>query len=83
MSKIQVDFSQYVVSLARGVMTGLGEIPDPETQTKQQNLDLARHGICVLQMLFAKTEGNLSPDEKKLLLTIIDDLTNKLAVAEE
>ena len=83
MSKIQVDFSQYVVSLARGVMTGLGEIPDPETKTNVQNLDLARHGIGVLKMLFSKTDGNLSPDEKKLLTTVIEDLSNQLAQAEE
>ena len=29
---MQVEFSQYVVSLARGVLTGIGDIPDPDTQ---------------------------------------------------
>ena len=45
-----VEFSQYVVSLARGVLTGLGELPDPETNQNSKNLVLAEHSFSVLKI---------------------------------
>jgi hypothetical protein len=78
MSNVEVDFSQYVVSVARGVMTGLGELPDPDTLNTATNLELAKHGISVLRMLSQKTAGNLSDDEKKLIETLLADLGTKL-----
>ena len=78
MSNLEVDFSQYVVSVARGVMTGLGELPDPDTRSRGTNLELAKHGISVLRMLRQKTAGNLSDDEKKLIETLLADLGSKL-----
>ena len=73
-----VEFSQYVVSLARGVLTGLGEIPDPETNQSTKNLVLAQHSFSVLKMLSIKTEGNLTSDEQKLIESIMSDLEQRM-----
>ena len=73
-----VEFSQYVVSLARGVLAGLGDLPDPETNQSTKNLILAQHSFSVLKMLAIKTEGNLTSDEKNLITSIIQDLEQRM-----
>ena len=79
----QVEFSQYVVSLARGVLAGLGELPDPETQQNAHNLILAKHSFAVLKMLAEKTEGNLDEDEQNLIQSIITDLQSRMSKLQE
>ena len=64
---MQVEFSQYVVSLARGVLAGIGDIPDPDTQDFKNNVLLAQHSLGVLKMLKAKTAGNLTEEERNLI----------------
>ena len=75
---MQVEFSQYVVSLARGVLTGIGDIPDPDTQEFKNNLMLAQHSLGVLKMLQDKTTGNLSDDEKNLIEVLVNEFEEKL-----
>ena len=78
MSDAGVEFSHFVISLAQGVMVGLGEVPDPETRKTHLNLPMANHSLAVLQMLKIKTVGNLSADEQKLIDALLKDLTEKL-----
>jgi len=78
MSDAGVEFSHFVISLAQGVMVGLGEVPDPETRQTHLNLPMANHSLAVLQMLKTKTAGNLSADEQKLIDALLKDLTEKL-----
>ena len=75
---MQVEFSQYVVSLARGVLTGIGDIPDPDTQDFKDNILLAQHSLAVLKMLQAKTIGNLTDEEKNLIEVLVKELEEKL-----
>jgi len=75
---MQVEFSQYVVSLARGVLTGIGDIPDPDTQNFKDNVLLAQHSLAVLKMLQAKTVGNLNEEEKNLIEVLVKELEEKL-----
>jgi len=75
---MQVEFSQYVVSLARGVLTGIGDIPDPDTQDFKDNVLLAQHSLAVLKMLQAKTTGNLNEEEKNLIEVLVKELEEKL-----
>ena len=75
---MQVEFSQYVVSLARGVLTGIGDIPDPDTQEFKDNILLAQHSLAVLKMLQAKTIGNLTDEEKNLIEVLVKELEEKL-----
>ena len=70
-----VDFSNFVLSLAATAMVQLGLIPDPESgQPIEPNLLVARHTIDTLEMLREKTEGNLADDESKLLDGLLYDL---------
>ena len=75
---MNVEFSQYVVSLARGVLTGIGDIPDPDTQDFKNNLLLAQHSLGVLKMLQLKTKGNLTEEEKNLIEVLVKELEDKL-----
>ena len=75
---MQVEFSQYVVSLARGVLTGIGDIPDPDTQDFKDNVLLAQHSLAVLKMLQAKTVGNLNEEERNLIEVLVKELEEKL-----
>ena len=81
MSDTGVEFSHFVISLAQGVMVGLGEVPDPETRQTQLNLPMASHSLAVLQMLQEKTRSNLTDDEQKLLDALLKDLGEKILKA--
>ena len=52
----------------------MGEIADPFSGEKKQDLDLAKHSIDTIAMLKEKTEGNLSEEEQKLLERVLTDL---------
>ena len=53
----------------------LGLVEDPESgEPGAKNLPLARQTIDTLEMLQAKTRGNLDDDEGKLLETVLYEL---------
>jgi hypothetical protein len=52
----------------------LGELPEPQAGQPVQDLEQARHTIDILDLLQAKTKGNLSPDEEQLLRSLLGDL---------
>lgn len=67
-------FQGLVLSLAQATMQHLGKVKNPLTDKMETNLDLARQSIDLLSVLSEKTKGNLSPDEDKLLKSILRDL---------
>jgi hypothetical protein len=60
-------FAQMVMQQASLALMFLGVTPHPETGKKLFDLDSAQMFIAQLDMLEAKTSGNLSPDEAALL----------------
>jgi hypothetical protein len=60
-------FTNLVISLAQSALIGLGKILNPATQKTAVNLDAAQQAIDMLDMLEAKTRGNLDADEDKML----------------
>lgn len=60
-------FAQMVMQQAGLALMFLGVRPHPETGKKMFDLDTAQAFIAQLDMLEAKTRGNLSPDESALL----------------
>jgi|PlaIllAssembly_1097288.scaffolds.fasta_scaffold44111_2 hypothetical protein len=70
----EVTFPAFIMSLNTSVLYHLGEIGDPATGKRQQDFDLARHGIDTLVLLEEKTRGNLEKDEEELLKNIIYDV---------
>ena len=60
-------FAQMVMQQASLALMFLGVTPHPQTGQKLFDLDSAQMFIAQLDMLEAKTSGNLSPDEAALL----------------
>ena len=55
----------------------LGELPDPLSNTKEINLQLARQTIGIIEMLKEKTEGNLTKEEENLIESVLYDVRLK------
>ena len=72
----RIDFSTFVLSLGTSAMMHMGLVGDPETgqPTGEKNLTFARQPIDTLEMLQAKTRGNLEPEEAQLLESLLYDL---------
>ncbi len=70
----EIDFTTFCVSLASSAFVHLGDMPHPESQKTEPDLVLAKQTIDLLGMLQAKTRGNLSDEEAKLLEHLLADL---------
>jgi len=71
----EVDFSNFVLSLAATAMVQLGMVPDPETgDAVTPNLPIAQHTIDTLAMFREKTKGNLDAEEENLLDSMLYEL---------
>ena len=67
-------FQGLVISLAAATMQHLGKTLNPVTINIEKNLDAASSTIDMLDMLEAKTKGNLSDAESKLLKGVLAEL---------
>lgn len=68
----RVDFSMLVQSIAFSALHYLGLMAEPEGgRAAEPDIPLARHNIEILEMLEEKTRGNLTPDEAKLIATLL------------
>ncbi len=76
-SSRSVDFASFLLSLATTGMVHLGEIPEPSTGQKSEDLEGARQMIEILDIMKEKTEGNLSGEESKLLENLLYELRMK------
>jgi hypothetical protein len=72
-------FLNLINSLGLQAMIHLGEIPNPETQIQETNLQAAREIIDILVMLREKTQGNVSPDEARLLSSLLPEIQMKFS----
>ena len=75
-----VSFTTFVLSLASSGMVQLGEVPNPETGRIEENLEMARHTIDMLDMLRQKTLGNLDAEESRILDGTLYELRMKYVV---
>lgn len=73
----QIDFASFVLSLATTALAHLGEVPDPATGEKTENLVAAKQMIDILSLLEIKTKGNLQADEERLLESLLYELRMK------
>ena len=76
-SRPPIDFPSYILSYYTQGLVLLGEVPNPYTNKKEEDMDAARHMIDILSMLEQKTKGNLSPEESKLLESVLYELRMK------
>jgi hypothetical protein len=70
----EITFTNLIFSFSTSVLIQLGEIQDPVTQKSDKNLPLAKQTIDLIGMLKEKTKGNLTPEEEKLIETVLYDL---------
>ncbi|MFA5087475.1 MAG: DUF1844 domain-containing protein [Candidatus Omnitrophota bacterium] len=73
----EINFSNYVASLAFQAMIFLGEIPNPITQKVEKNFKQAKFIIDTLRMMRDKTSGNLDQPEADLLSATLYELQMK------
>ncbi len=76
----QVNFSTFILSLASSTLVQLGEVPNPETNALEPDVDMAHHSIGILEMLQEKTAGNLSPEEQQLLEGVLYEVRMKYVI---
>jgi len=69
-----VDFPSFVISLATQAMMMMGEIPNPETNLLNENIEGARQTIDILALLEEKTQGNLTAEEAQLMTEVLASL---------
>ena len=70
----QVDFSNFVLSLATSALVHMGEVKDPALEGVEKNLPMSKHTIDALDMIKEKTKGNLDEKELKLLENVLYEL---------
>ena len=76
-SKIEPDFNIFVSSLSMQTLIFLGEIDNPITHKKEENLNQAKYIIDTLNMLKEKTKGNLTGNEANLIDNVLYELRMK------
>ena len=69
----EMDFGSFVISLAQSAIMHMEgqELPDG---SRRKDVEMARQTIDILGMIKEKTEGNLTPEEGKLLETVLYEL---------
>ncbi|NBX91872.1 MAG: DUF1844 domain-containing protein [Proteobacteria bacterium] len=79
----QLDFSTLVLSFATSALINLGAAPDPQTGKTHKNLELAKQNIDILSILEAKTKGNLTAEEAKLIENVLSEVRVRFVEASK
>ena len=75
--KFEANLSTMILSLASAAAVNLGLAPDPSTNKKEVNIDVAQFNIDLLAVLQTKTKGNLTAEEEQFLKVVLSDLQMK------
>ena len=67
-------FMNFLMLLAQNAASTLGMVEHPVTHQRDVDIDAGKHWIDVLGMLQKKTDGNLTPQEKRMLEGLLADL---------
>jgi hypothetical protein len=67
-------FIEFVMMQAQNAALFLGQIPNPRGGPVEVNLPLAKMFIDQLAVIAAKTQGNLTADEEKVLFSALEQL---------
>ena len=75
-----------LTTLATTLMTqaiaSLGQLPNPATGKSEVDLDLAKHMIDTLDVVYQKTEGNRTDEETKVYDNLLHQLRMAFVAAE-
>ena len=75
--KIEASFLTLAMSLASSAVMSLGLAPEPQSNKVKVNLNIARFNIDLLEILQAKTKGNLLKEEEDFMTQVLADLKMK------
>jgi hypothetical protein len=67
-------FIEFVMMQAQNAALCLGQITDPRVGQPQVNIPLAKMFIDQLSVIRAKTAGNLSPDEQRVIDSAVEQM---------
>lgn len=67
-------FMNFLMLLAQNAASTLGMVEHPVTHQRDVDIEAGKHWIDVLGMLQKKTDGNLTPQEKRMLEGLLADL---------
>jgi hypothetical protein len=67
-------FVSFVMSIASNAASALGMMEHPVTHQREVDIELGKHWIDILGMIQKKTEGNLTPQEGRMLEGLLADL---------
>ena len=70
----EVNFTSFVMSLATQTMVQLGEMDPPPGMEIPIDVESAGHTIEIISMLQRKTKGNLSSDESRFVMEVLNTL---------
>ena len=79
-----ISFGGFILSLATTAAVHFGDIADPSTgQPLEPDLGAARQMIELIALLQEKTQGNLSPEEAKLVDDLLYELRMRFVQAQQ
>lgn len=67
-------FVSFMMSIASNAASALGMMEHPVTHQREVDVELGKHWIDILGMLEKKTAGNLTAQEKRMLVGLLSDL---------
>lgn len=76
-----LEFSSLVLPFFTQALIKMGLAEDPLSKTKEENLDLAKRLIDLLDLLKERTKGNLKSEEESFLSACLNQL--KIAFIEK
>lgn len=68
------DFIFFITTLSLQASISLGQVPNPATNKKEENIKQAKFIIDTLNMLKEKTKGNLNQEESGFLENLLYEL---------
>lgn len=69
-----LDLSSFILPFFTQALIKLGQAEDPITKKNEENLELAKRMIDLLDLLKERTKGNLKQEEEKFLLSSLHQL---------
>jgi len=70
-SEASITFASFLLSLSTSAMVHLGVRENPVTGKKEEDIEIAKQEIHLIELLKTKTTGNLDTDEARLLEDIL------------
>ena len=77
MPPLEMSFSLFISSLGMQALMHLGELANPLTNKKEQDLKQAKQTIDILEILEQKTKGNLDKGEEQMLKNLLYEVRMK------